>query len=239
MSNSSLVTYTRISPNKTSPRNHAIDRITIHCFVGQVTVVQAGQVFSRAERRASCNYAVGYDGRIALIVNEGDRSWCSSSPSNDNRAITIEVASDDKHPYTVTEAAFSATIDLCEDICRRNGKSKLLWIPDKAAALPYRQQPDEMLMTVHRWFANKACPGQYLLDRHAEIAKEVTRRLKGEIEVITDRKIRNKDTGEIVTVKGIIKDGRNYIQLADLAEMGVLDVSYDAASNLAEVGRKK
>lgn len=182
MSNSPLVTCTRISPNRTSPRNHAIDRITIHCYVGQVTAERgcSGAGFTTYDPvgGASCNYVVGCDGSIGLCVPESDRSWCSSNRANDHRAVTIETASDTVHPYAVTEAAYSALLDLVTDICRRNGKRKLLWLENKAKALAYMPAADEMVLTVHRWFAAKACPGQYLLDRHGEIAAEVTRRLQ-------------------------------------------------------------
>ena len=237
--NSPLVTYTKISPNRSYPRKMAIDRITVHCTVGQMSVETLGAVFARPQRQASSNYGIGPDGRIGLYVDEGDRSWCSSSAENDNRAVTIEVASDAKHPYAVTDEALAATIALCEDICRRNGKKKLLWFGDKNKTLAYKPAADEMVMTVHRWFANKVCPGDYLYSKHGYIAQEVTRRLQEDDEVITDRKLKNKDTGEIVTVKGILKNGQNYIRLADLGDMQVLDVSYDAVNNLAEVGRKR
>ena len=169
MSNSSLVTYTRISPNKNSPRNHAIDTITIHCVVGQWTAKQTCDFFANSSRQASCNYAVGRDGSIGLCVEEKDRSWCSSSSSNDNRAVTIEVASDTSHPYTVTDAAYNALIKLVADICKRNGIKKLLWKGDKNLI----GQVDKQNMTVHRWFANKSCPGDYLYSRHGDIANKV------------------------------------------------------------------
>lgn len=184
MSNSSLVTYTRISPNRTAPRNHAIDRITIHCYVGQVTAQRgcSGRRFVTYDQKngSSCNYVVGYDGSIGLCVPESDRSWCSSSRDNDHRAITIETASDNFHPYAVTDAAYSALLDLCTDICKRNGKKRLLWFGDEWKSLSYQPEEDEMVLTVHRWFAAKACPGDYLYQRHGEIAAEVTRRLEDE-----------------------------------------------------------
>ena len=65
--NSSLVNYTKISPNKTINRNHAIDTITIHCVVGQCTVESLGNVFAPTSRQASSNYGIGYDGRIYFI----------------------------------------------------------------------------------------------------------------------------------------------------------------------------
>ena len=186
MSNSPLVTYTRLSPNRTSPRSHAIDRITIHCYVGQVTAERgcSGSRFVNYDPvgGASCNYVVGYDGSIGLCVPEADRSWCSSSPSNDHRAVTIETASDSFSPYAVTEAAYKALLDLVTDICRRNGKRRLIWMDNKTAALAYVPEDRDMVMTVHRWFAAKACPGEWLLERHGEIAEEVTRRLQEEDE---------------------------------------------------------
>lgn len=187
MSNSSLVSYTRISPNRTSPRNHSIDRITIHCVVGQVTVERLGEIFAPESRKASANYGIGKDGKIGMYAEEKDRSWCSSDRNNDHRAVTIEVASDTTHPYAVTDEAYNALLDLCTDICRRNGKSKLLWMEDEWTALSYQPAADEMVMTVHRWFANKACPGQYLLDRHGDIAEEVTRRLREEDTLTQDQ----------------------------------------------------
>lgn len=165
MSNSKLASVTLISPNKNSPRNKPIDRISIHCFVGQVTAKRGCEVFQPTSKKASCNYVVGYDGSIGLCVDEGDRSWCTSSPANDHRAVTIETASDNKDPYAVTDKAYAALLNLVEDICRRNGKTKLLWLGDKDKTLAFKPAADEMVLTVHRWFANKACPGQYLLDR--------------------------------------------------------------------------
>ncbi|WP_322173155.1 N-acetylmuramoyl-L-alanine amidase [Acutalibacter caecimuris] len=177
MSNSNLVNYTRISPNRNSPRNHAIDRISIHCVVGQCTAERIGEIFAPESREASSNYGIGLDGRIGMYVEEKDRSWCTSSGANDHRAVTIEVASDTAHPYAVKTAAFSALLDLCTDICKRNGKKRLLWFGDKEKTLAYTPKADEMVLTVHRWFANKACPGEYLYSRHGEIAEEVTKRL--------------------------------------------------------------
>lgn len=176
MSNSPLVTYTRITKNKTSLRNHAIDTITIHCIVGQWTAKQGCDYFATTDRQCSANYVVGKDGSIGLSVNEKDRSWCSSNGTNDNRAITIEVASDTTHPYAVTAKAYAALLDLVTDICKRNGIKKLVWSTNKNDRVNHRNGCN---MTVHRDFANKACPGEYLYSRHGEIAAEVNRRLQG------------------------------------------------------------
>lgn len=174
MSNSPLVSYTRISPNKTAPRNHKIDTITIHCVVGQCTVETLGNIFAPTSRQASSNYGVGTDGRIGMYVEEKDRSWCSSNAANDNRAVTIEVASDTTHPYAVNDKAFAALLDLITDICKRNGIDRLVWSTNKADRVNHKNGCN---MTVHRDYANKSCPGDYLYNRHGEIAAEVNRRL--------------------------------------------------------------
>ena len=174
MSNSPLVSYTKISPNRSSPRNHKIDTVTIHCVVGQCSVETLGNVFAPTSRQASSNYGVGVDGRIGMYVEEKDRSWCSSNAANDNRAITIEVASDTKEPYAVNAKAYAALIDLLVDICKRNGIKKLVWSTNKADRVNHRNGCN---MTVHRDYANKSCPGTYLYERHAQIASEVNKRL--------------------------------------------------------------
>lgn len=173
MSNSPLVSYTNITKNRTSPRNHAIDTITIHCIVGQWTAKQGCDYFATTDRECSANYVVGKDGSIGLSVPEADRSWCSSNRANDHRAITIEVASGTSHPYAVTDAAYAALIELVADICKRNGIKKLLWKADKSLV----GQVDKQNMTVHRWFANKSCPGDYLYERHSAIAEAVNAKL--------------------------------------------------------------
>ena len=174
MSNSPLVNYTKISPNKSSPRNHKIDTVTIHCVVGQCSVETLGNVFAPTSRQASSNYGIGYDGRIGMSVEEKDRSWCSSNAANDNRAITIEVASDTKEPYAVNAKAYAALIDLLVDICKRNGIKELVWSTNKADRVNHKNGCN---MTVHRDYANKSCPGTYLYERHAQIASEVNKRL--------------------------------------------------------------
>ena len=176
MSNSSLVNYTRISPNRTAGRTHAIDTITIHCVVGQTSVETLGAVFAPTSRQASSNYGIGYDGRIGMYVEEKDRSWCSSSSANDNRAVTIEVASDTYHPYAVRAAAYEATIRLVADICQRNGIKRLKWSTNKNDRVNHLNGCN---MTVHRDYANKACPGDYLYERMGDIVKKVNAILDG------------------------------------------------------------
>lgn len=174
MSNSSLVEYTKISSNKTSPRNHVIDTITIHCTAGQCTAEGLGAIFAPTSRRASSNYGVDKDGRIGMYVEEKDRSWCTSSAINDNRAVTIEVSSDAVEPYTVSDKAYAALIKLVTDICKRNGIRKLVWSEDKNERVNHLNGCN---MTVHRDYANKSCPGQYLYERHEVIAQTVNKML--------------------------------------------------------------
>lgn len=174
MGNSKLATYTKLSPNCNKPRNHAIDTISIHCMAGNCSVEVCGEVFAPTSRQASSNYGVGSDGRIALYCDEANRSWCTSSGANDHRAITIEVANDGGAPeWHVSDKALSALIDLCADICKRNNIKALLWRGDKNLI----GQVGKQNMTVHRWFAAKSCPGDYLFNKHGYIAAEVNKRL--------------------------------------------------------------
>ena len=174
MSNSKLVEVTIYSPNCNVPRNHAIDRITPHCVVGQCTAEALGELFANPDRQASSNYGIDRDGRVGLYVDEANRAWTSSSPENDNRAVTIEVASDTEAPYRMNEVAYKKLIVLCTDICKRNGKTKLLWFGDKNKTLAYQPKADEMVLTVHRWFAETICPGDWLMARMGHLAETVT-----------------------------------------------------------------
>lgn len=178
MGNSGLICYTKLSPNHSGQRTHAIDRITPHCVVGQLSCETICDCFP-AGRNASCNYGIGSDGRISLCVEEKNRSWCSSSNANDQRAVTIECASDKSEPYAMTTAVYASLVKLCVDICKRNGKKKLLWFGDKAKTLAYNPAADEMVITVHRWFANKSCPGNWLYSRLGDLAAQVTAQLSG------------------------------------------------------------
>ena len=177
--NSSLVSYTKFSPNHSGQRTHSIDRITPHCVVGQLTAESICGCFTSPSVEASCNYGIGKDGKIALCVEEKNRSWCSSSRENDQRAVTIECASDLKDPFAMTTAVYNSLVKLCTDICKRNGKKKLLWLGDKNKTLNYSPKSDEMVLTVHRWFANKSCPGDWLYSRLGDLASKVTAALGG------------------------------------------------------------
>lgn len=222
MTNSSLVSYTKISPNRTSPRNHKIDTISIHCVVGQCTVEQLGNIFAPRSRKASCNYGIGFDGKIGMYCEEKDRSWCTSSKSNDNRAITIEVASDTKHPYRVTDAAYKALIELLVDICKRNpGIGTLKWKGDKRLI----GQVDKQNMTVHRWFAAKTCPGDYLYNLHPQIAKEVNARLGDKSEPVNVTEKGDFPVRVTITDLNIRKGpGTNYPKVGKKTGKGVFTI---------------
>lgn len=170
MSNSSLISYTKISPNRTSPRKKPIRKITIHHMAGNLTVEQCGAVFAPTSRKASSNYGIGTDGRIGMYVEEKDRAWTSSSPDNDNQAVTIEVANNTLGPnWTVSDKAMTSLIDLCVDICKRNGIQRLNFTGDKTGNL-----------TMHCYFKSTLCPGPYLKSKFPYIASEVNKRLGAE-----------------------------------------------------------
>lgn len=176
LSNSPLVVYTKLSPNHSGPRKHAIDTITIHCVAGNASIESLGNWFAQSSAQASSNYGIDSKGRIGLFVDEANRSWCSSSAANDNRAITIEVANTAGAPeWPVSDEAYAAVIDLCADVCRRNNIKQLLWLADNTLI----GRVDLQNMTAHRWFSRKACPGSYLYNHFGDIAKKVTERLKG------------------------------------------------------------
>ena len=167
MSNSSLISYTKISPNSSNPRNKKISKITIHHMAGNLTIEQCGNVFAPTSRKASSNYGIGTDGRIGLYVEEKNRAWTSSNAENDNMAVTIEVANDVVGDnWHVSDKAMESLINLCVDICERNGIEKLNFTGDKNGNL-----------TMHKWFAATACPGAYLESKFPYIANEVNKRL--------------------------------------------------------------
>lgn len=196
MSNSSLVNCTVKSPNHSGKRTHKIDRITPHCVVGQLSAEAIGGCFTSTARQASCNYGIGTDGKVCLVVDEVNRSWCSSSRANDQRAITIECASEKTSPYAMNNAVYSKLIDLCADICKRNGITKLLWLGSKEKTLSYKPKSGEAVLTAHRWFANKSCPGDWLYSRYGDLADKVNAKLSS-----NDKAPQPSDTKADTTIK--------------------------------------
>lgn len=164
---SSLVDYVKLSPNCNKPRNKKISKITIHHMAANWTIERCGESFAKPSRRASANYGVGGDGRIGCYVEEENRAWTSSSSANDNVAVTIEVANDGGAPnWHVSDKAIASLIDLCVDICKRNGIKKLNYTGDKTGNL-----------TEHNYFSATTCPGPYLKSKLPYIASEVNKRL--------------------------------------------------------------
>lgn len=216
--NSKLVSYTKLSPNHSGHRTHTIDRITPHCVVGQCSVEMLGNIFNSTSRQVSANYGIGTDGRVGMYVEEKNRSWCSSSNANDQRAVTIECASDTAEPYAMNSKVYATLIKLCVDICKRNGKKKLLWLGDKTKTLNYNPKSDEMVITVHRWFANKSCPGNWLYSRLGDLASKVTAQLRSDTKPAVSSgnlyRVRKSWT-DSKSQKGAFKDLSNAKKCAD------------------------
>ena len=238
--NSSMVSYTKLSPNHSGQRTHSIDRITPHCVVGQCSVETLGNIFLPTSRQASSNYGIGVDGRVGMYVEEKNRSWCSSSAANDQRAVTIECASDTTEPYAFKDVVYKRLIELCTDICRRNGKTKLLWLGDKAKTLNYTPKSDEMVLTVHRWFANKSCPGNWMYARMGDLAEKVTAALGSEVKPVEPTQPTSAiKAGDLVSITGsTYYNGKAIPSWVKKLRWYVVEVSGDrAVINKDESGR--
>ena len=209
-SNSPLATARILSPNCTTPRNHAIDTLTPHHAAGVLSVRALLEWFRTGTKNASCTYGIGSDGTIEQGVDEANRPWTSSSSMNDNRAITFEVCNCgwEKDGWPISDKAFEALVALCTDICTRYGKKRLVYIPDRAKALAYEPKADEMKLTRHEWFANTCCPGPSLGAKFEELARRVTANLNEEeidmtreqMEKIVDERIEKAIYGNIQDV---------------------------------------
>jgi len=197
MSFSKLATVFVPSPNRDKVRTHEVIYFTPHCMVGQMTAKRCGELFANESYCASSNYGIGTAGEIAGYVDEEDRSWCSSSAWNDNRAITVECASDVRHPYAMNQKVWNSLVALAVDICQRYGKNRMLWFNDKQTTLNYKPKDNEMVITVHRWFAAKACPGDWLYSRLGKFANEVNEKL-GKIPEKSVEKVVEKPNTAIV-----------------------------------------
>ena len=230
MSNSKLVSYTRYSPNNSGRRTEPITRITPHCVVGQLSVESLGGIFANYARQASSNYGIGTDGRVALFVDENCRSWCSSSNWNDQRAVTIECASDLHSPYAFNDVVWKKLIELCVDICKRNGKKKLLYLGSKAKTEAYTPKSDEMLLTVHRWYSDTDCPGNWLMCRLDTLADTVTRKLnhaKTKITISAYNYPRTLKKGKPFVIKGKVKSN------AELKKVVVVVENYATGKDIS------
>ena len=233
MSNSSLVSYTKLSPTYWAGRKN-LSRITPHCVVGTCSIEALGNVFATKSRQASSNYGIGKDGRIGLFVDEKNSAWTSSSYSNDTQAITIECASSTVHPYTMNDAVYQSLIRLCVDICKRNGKKRLLWLGSKEKTLAYTPKADEVVLTAHRWFANKACPGDWLYNRYDDLAERVTE-LLGAAEPKPSVKPEPKPASKVIKCTGVAKK-RNASYTGSYVTTDDLNIRNDAGVKNAIIG---
>lgn len=221
----SIVNYTKISPHSSTRQSDTIDHVAIHCVVGQCTAEALGAHFALPATKASSNYGVDKDGRIGLYVDESRRAWTTggvdgngnpirvngiSGSEIDHRAITIEVASDTKAPFAITDAAYEGLINLLVDICKRHPAiGRLRWEGDKALV----GKPDKQNIAVHRWFAYKSCPGDYIYERLGDIAMEVNKRLDEEQ---SEPAAWAKEAVDWATKSGImLGDGKGNLRLKD------------------------
>lgn len=229
MGNSSLISYTNRAKYDYGKRTHSIDTITIHCFVGQVTSIRGCDYFATIDRKASCNYVIGKDGDIGLSVPEDCAAMTSSNKANDERAITFEVASDTVHPYKVTDKALDSIINLCADICKRNNISKLVWSNNKSDRVNHTNGCN---MTVHRDYASKACPGDYLMSKMQYIADSVNKLLNTKNNTNNSIDLTEKDIYEYLINKGLTHAGASGLMGNLFAESGL------KANNLQNNGNK-
>lgn len=197
MSNSKLVSYTKISPHRTSPRKGKIRGISIHTMAGPGSVEGCGEVFQTSE--ASAHYGIGPDGRIGQYVQEEDRAWCCEDLV-DHEVVTIEVSSVQAYhePYECTAKAYESLIDLCVDICQRNDIKKLIWKEGKQYCPAFTGNWAVCNMVPHRYTTKKgkSCPGNYLFEKYGEIAERVNAQLKGEDDDMDINKMLSEMTNE-------------------------------------------
>ena len=181
MSNSTLATYIwKGSKSNCNTRDHAIDTITIHHMAANGTCEGCFSTLAYKGDPGSVNYGIETGGVIGLMIDEDLRAWTSNSRANDMRAVTIEVANDQPSNaggWHVSDKAMTSLINLCADICKRRGKTKMIWCGSLDATNARKFANDEMRMTIHKWFAATGCPGEYLESKMSFIANEVTKRL--------------------------------------------------------------
>ena len=214
-SNSPLVTTTILSPNY-NKRTKPITKITIHHMAAVMNATQCGNIFKSRAKQGSSNYGIGNDGSVGLYVEEKNRAWTSGNATNDQMAVTIEVSNSKRGgDWPVGAKAYNKLIDLCVDICKRNGINQLVWTGDKNGTL-----------TCHYMFQATACPGPYLKARMANIASEVNKRLAGSSATAPDSVIVNPTSYKYNNIDyGLVFDPKYYADsYADLKKV----FGYDA-----------
>lgn len=195
MTKSALVDYEQITTNSNPRGNNRIERITIHCIVGQMSAKACANLKNfRSGGCASANYIIGLNGEVLLNVPEERRAWTSGGEKkvkgktgrdNDYKAITFECASDATSPYAFRNVVYEKLVAMCVDICKRYGRTKLLWFGTPEEVESYKVKDDEMVLTWHRYYAYKSCPGDWMYSRGQEFAKRVTAQLGGATQPIT------------------------------------------------------
>jgi len=215
--NSPLVDYTRISPNSTNPRKSKIKKIVIHHMAGNLSVETCGNVFANPSRKASANYGVGTDGRVGLYVEECNRAWTSGNATVDNEGVTIEVANDTTGGnWHVSDKALEKTIELCVDICKRNGIEKLEFTGNKNGNL-----------VAHRYYQATLCPGDYLYSKFPYIANEVNKRLGVKVPTITPKPTTETNTYTVQKGDTLSKIGnKTGISWKTIAELNGIKFPY-------------
>lgn len=172
MADSKLVSYERYVGNCSSRQGYKVTRIIPHHQAGNLSLGTLGNVM--ASRGSSATYGIDSDGNIGQYVPESQRPWTTSSWDADCCAVTIEVANDGGAPdWHVSDKANEALINLCVDICKRNGITSLNYTGDRNGN-----------MHMHKWYSNTSCPGPYLSSKFPYIAAEVNKRLNGSANAI-------------------------------------------------------
>lgn len=190
---SELICYEKLSPNITKPRSGPIRRITPHCVAGNLTVEAilglAHMVTYDVKLGASCTYAIGTDGRVGLGVEETNRPWTTSG-KHDHEAITFEIANVGGAPdWRISDEAINTWLTLSVELCKTYGFKKIHYETKPATVkstaveewIKTWAKQDEMIITLHSWYVNKDCPGPYFIRQLPWLAKEINRRLAGEV----------------------------------------------------------
>lgn len=235
------INYTNLSPNNSGIRTHEVDTITPHCVVGQWDEKKIADSFKPTSRAASCNLGIGTTGKLSLCVPLDQRSWCSSSRENDQRAVTIECASDATHPYKMNAAVITAMVQTMYELCKMYGKTKIVLLPTKEQRINYRPLKNEMKITYHRDFANKACPGDYLVSIMPKIIDKINKNLNPVIYRVQVGAYRIKENANNMVTKikkagyePIVKyDGSLYrVQVGAYSVFGNAEKTYNHLRNL-------
>ena len=212
--NSSLATLRRITTrNSNVPRNQPITKITPHHAAGVINSANLLGWGHHPANNGSWHYGIGNDGVIHQMIDEANRPWTSSSPWNDNRAVTLEVGNSTKGPsWEINQTTWDRMIDLMVDIIQRNpsitredGRTPGLWF----------NNTQNGSLTFHDMFANTVCPGPFIRSRAQQICREVNARLDAQqpVDKITDTHI--VSSGD--TLSAIARQNRTTV--AELAKL--------------------